>query len=47
MDALHEIYGPVVRIAPNEVAIDDAKAIKDICERNRERVCVNNDGQQS
>jgi len=47
MDALHRKYGPVVRIAPNEVAIDDPRAIKEICERNRERERINNDGQQS
>jgi len=32
MDALHARYGPIVRIAPNEVAIDDPRAIKEICE---------------
>jgi hypothetical protein len=32
MDVLHARYGPILRIAPNEVAIDDSKAIEDICE---------------
>jgi hypothetical protein len=32
LQALHARYGPVVRIAPNEVAIDKPEAIAGICE---------------
>lgn len=32
LQALHAKYGPVVRIAPNEVAIDKPEAIAAICE---------------
>lgn len=35
MNELHARYGPIVRIAPNEVAIDDPRAIKDICRCHR------------
>lgn len=31
MDTLHAQYGPVVRIAPNEVCIDEPEAIPAIC----------------
>lgn len=38
LDELHLQYGPIVRIAPNEVAINDKRAIADICMSNSQVV---------
>lgn len=39
MQALHRKYGPVVRIAPNEVAIDKPEAIAAICKSDFRYTC--------